>query len=309
MFTNGLYADAFNRNIHLLGGDPETFAVLEDGMCAPPGLLEHYHKTLIRTGTELAGEPERHVIFANTKSYKLISDGAAFEYTLKNPSKNPVKLRNNYLTAKAAMQQVIEGAGAQMYNKPTVNFNLEYYLKKYNIPEQDDFFWSLVHFGCDPQYNIYSSEYDKMVDAKAYPYRHAGGHIHISSNVVNLKEAAPVFIRLLDITVGQVAIGFSPNPTEENLRQGFYGKPGNMRFQNYLDGSGGVEYRTPSLTVWDDEQCFAMAVTGVGAAFYFLEQPTLAAEVIETYLETAKDNIVNFKPEAARQIIKELELC
>lgn len=233
----------------LVGGDPEVFATDEKGYCIPPYIFEKI-LGLRRVGTENPDDPDKHPFFIQNEDFVVMADGAAFELTFK-PSPTTEILRENYLRARNAAEELISSFGLVFSPVPSVKFSLGYLAEKYGIDPDSEEIWMATHFGCDPQWNIYSTGYDQMVDAKTYPWRHGGGHVHFSAEGRNLHEDGDKFVKWCDILLGTKSIAITRKLKLEKARQQFYGKPGNCRWQIYPGETRGIEYRTPSNTLWE----------------------------------------------------------
>ncbi len=101
------------------------------------------------------------------------------------------------------------------------------------------------HFGCTTSYNVYDND-NKMsiADSSKYPFRPAGGHIHLGGNqyadykklYTNLKTLIP----MLDILVGNTCVLIDRHEGNKERRK-CYGRAGEFRTPSH-----GVEYRTLS---------------------------------------------------------------
>ena len=116
-------------------------------------------------------------------------------------------------------------------------------------------------FGCAPS----SSAYDKkseiaIKDASKYPYRAAGGHIHIGPNqyqeVSNAIKTPERLARMYDIIVGNTCVLIDRDPGNIERRK-VYGKAGEFRTPKH-----GIEYRTPS-NFWLRDYVLMSFVTGL----------------------------------------------
>jgi hypothetical protein len=91
-------------------------------------------------------------------------------------------------------------------------------------------------FGCDPDFNAWTLEENPPPKSDDPFLRTAGGHIHIGSPDMTLRDKIEL-VRCLDIFVGLPLALQEPGSRRNEL----YGKPGAMREKPY-----GVEWRTPS---------------------------------------------------------------
>lgn len=91
-------------------------------------------------------------------------------------------------------------------------------------------------FGCSPDLNCWTEEFNPAPVAQITNLRTAGGHLHIGYDVPN--EAVSQQIgRALDLFISVPSVLMS----DETPRRKLYGQMGSIRFKEY-----GVEYRTPS---------------------------------------------------------------
>lgn len=101
------------------------------------------------------------------------------------------------------------------------------------------------HFGCTPSYNVYDND-NKMsiADSSKYPYRPAGGHIHLggkqNSGYAKLYADLKTLIPMLDIIVGNTCVLIDRHEGNKERRM-CYGRAGEFRTPKH-----GVEYRTLS---------------------------------------------------------------
>ncbi len=91
-------------------------------------------------------------------------------------------------------------------------------------------------FGCDPDFNVWTTKMNPRPHSEDETLRSAGGHIHIGASGMSNTEKI-LLGRMLDITVG-VPLTLAD---KDKRRRELYGKEGSIRFKPY-----GIEYRTPS---------------------------------------------------------------
>lgn len=103
--------------------------------------------------------------------------------------------------------------------------------------ESDDEF---VALGCNPSENVYGGPPLIVDDARNFPYRVAGGHVHFEIPSVTIKEKLPYIIRAMDFFLALPCVGMFAD-VDDPLRREFYGKAGEHRIPKY-----GLEYRTLS---------------------------------------------------------------
>lgn len=228
-------------NKYFLGSDPEFFTVDENNNAISPAVLVHQGRI-----NPLGGEPV-HFILDDQKDFRLISDGVAWEVTNKKPFDldKPLEMLNNVRNSIERLGEIADKLGLRIFTKPTVEINLPFYKKL--LAEDFELIYTGFVSGCDEDKDAINTDYVcKKVDLDTYPYRHGGGHIHISTDNTFLHDLAIPVIRMLAITVGNFTIVNSSEPELEKLRCNSYGNPGRFRFQKYPNNFFGVEYRSPS---------------------------------------------------------------
>lgn len=96
-----------------------------------------------------------------------------------------------------------------------------------------------VQFRCTPSFNVYQDLGNEKPDAREYPWRFAGGHLH-----AGLKRSSDVVIeevvRALDAVVGVAGVSLAAN-MDTPLRRTMYGRAGEFRLPDH-----GIEYRVLS---------------------------------------------------------------
>jgi hypothetical protein len=93
-----------------------------------------------------------------------------------------------------------------------------------------------VTFGCLPSLNAYNKKGIKIENARAIPFRFAGGHIHLGATYKDIIET----VKMLDAVVGIFAVGAFAN-IDTPIRRKFYGLAGEYRRPVH-----GLEWRTLS---------------------------------------------------------------
>jgi len=281
------------------GADPEFFAAYEDAgnmYIMPPVVFRTDHG--VETTIEDTDIDQRHPVFKFYDEAKVHEDGAAFEMSVR-PSKDWKELWNLINDTKKRFADDVLGkfdiCDPCLYSIPTMNWQVERWL---NRGKEFD---TATRFGCDPDYDAFDMEKAcKDIDARLWPYRYAGGHIHVSG-IPGIMERPLDAVKSMVITAGLAAMAYSDNPDLDRARTGLYGMPGKFRPQNYPDGTHGVEYRTVS-TRWTSsmelaEKVFTWATIGMTAMF----QGNLLEKLEGLVLEDAKRAIVQVdQPEALR---------
>ncbi len=130
-----------------------------------------------------------------------------------------------------------------------------------------------MQFGCDPDWNAYGDrdipQPRPPVDPAIYPYRHAGGHIHVGDVYYKKKSSTSYFtdetydkvelIKLLDLLVGVPSVLIDRDPGNI-MRRRIYGRAGSYRIQSH-----GVEYRSLS-NFWLTSPALYSLVSGLSRA-------------------------------------------
>ena len=101
------------------------------------------------------------------------------------------------------------------------------------------------YFGCTPSYNAYDNDNKMSIDdSSKYPFRPAGGHIHLGhgnrDDYINIFKNVKVLIPMLDIIVGNTCVLIDRHEGNKERRM-CYGRAGEFRTPKH-----GIEYRTLS---------------------------------------------------------------
>ena len=96
--------------------------------------------------------------------------------------------------------------------------------------------------GCDPSLNVYGTAPFIVENPRMFPYRAAGGHIHLGSPKIakTLHDMAEPIIKSMDVFAGVASVALFEGIEDPRRRQ-FYGRAGEFRKQPH-----GLEYRTLS---------------------------------------------------------------
>jgi hypothetical protein len=102
-----------------------------------------------------------------------------------------------------------------------------------------------VSLGCDPSENIYGTPSFSVDNPRAFPFRMAGGHIHLGTPTIAsfLHSHADQIIASMDAFLGVGAVALFDKVDDPRRRQ-YYGRAGEFRYQKH-----GLEYRSLS-NVW-----------------------------------------------------------
>lgn len=296
----------------LFGTDPEAEAVyLLQGR--PFALPPYWFREEL--GVSVSDDP-KHPIFLTGKDFKVLEDGANFEFSIR-PSHDPLELFQRVQeaakeTSEKILSQFPEVCLPELQFLPTINWDVERWSK---LPKNKlkKFDYS-TRFGCDPDEDVYNLEAKpREVDASLHPYRYCGGHIHISGSP-QIAENPHLAIKCMVITAGLAAVAFSDVPGLERDRTFLYGRPGKFRIQNYgvtnsfgKDYQIGVEYRTPSCRwagKWEiAEKVLKWAEIGIKN---LLETP-LGLEIHDEIFQDSIDAILGANQPVARDLLAYVE--
>lgn len=193
-------------------------------------------------------------------------------------------------------------AGYSLSTNPLVTIDLYEDLK--DAPED------CLQFGCDPSWNAYTLEEGRIdLDARSFPFRSAGGHMHFSTfetyanpyynnprygqqpkfvktpegeKVILSREDLPLLIKMFDQWIGLTHAYILPRK-ETFLRREFYGKAGEYRIQKYPSQANfptdavfrGVEYRVLGSDLYNSKAlaslCFGLG-RSIIQSFYELKK-------------------------------------
>lgn len=122
-----------------------------------------------------------------------------------------------------------------------------------------------VSLGCKPSLNIYGTSGLTVDNAREFPYRMVGGHIHLGSKPMAkfLHAHAEPIIQAMDAFVGVPSVALFAGMEDPRRRQ-YYGRAGEYREQPH-----GLEYRTLS-NAWMTHPMFAHLIFNMArGAFRF----------------------------------------
>ncbi len=296
-----------------LGTDPEMFAIDRDNNCVPPFILRKEYGLKV-----IGGKPDEKGFVAHPEffygplitfkamqipSYVIMEDGAAIEIPI-SPSNNSKDIYTRLALAKIEAHDILKQYGFSLYTKPVINFNSEAFSQ---WKDTEDFKFA-VRFGCDKDFDIYGGKFSQEIDASKVFQRFAGGHVHLSSIVRDLHRIYKPLTKLMDIAVGNYFIAHTPFPREEAMRQQYYGKPGRIRFPTYPNGEKGIEYRTPSISLWDSYESICNLFRAINWIIDTLDNVKKTLDTIEGYLDTSLENIITFNQTNAKSVLDELKV-
>lgn len=203
------------------GADPELFLSKDGEIIGAEKVIPKHGLQLVNEET---GEEEGDPI--------VIIDGVQAEL---NPTASSCRESFSY-SIKAcfeALHTSLQNTGAKAEFKQTIEVSKNE-LKSLAAENQV--------FGCSPSNNAYE-ESKITVEAKEYPYRSAGGHIHFGENYIQLVELYKTpedVIKILDIVLGNTCVLLDRDPGNIERRK-VYGRAGEFRTPKH-----GLEYRTLS---------------------------------------------------------------
>lgn len=232
MFKNKLVLQGFARPI--LGCDPEFFfsrngKIIGSEKVLPKGGVIYRHGISVLNANK-SGEN------------KVIMDGVQVELN-PLPSQCRESLAYNIVSC---LSNLSDRLRMQKYQDVKVDFSQ---LIKLDKDELDSLSGDSKRFGCMPSKNIYGEKpVANNVDPMVYPFRCAGGHIHIGDNGTspNYLDISKVLkdeerlVRLFDVIVGNTCVLLDRDPGNVERRK-VYGRAGEYRTPKY-----GIEYRTLS---------------------------------------------------------------
>lgn len=223
-----------------IGADPEVFMKNSDGNCRSahgviPGTKEKPHPV---------------------PGGAIQVDGMALEFNI-----DPANSEEEFVSRVEKVMDHLEDSLPENFSiiiRPTVQFGIDYFKAQ---PEK------AKELGCEPDYNAYTGEMNKINDNVPATLRTAAGHVHIGID----KKLTPLEERKLAILC-DVFIGLFMNSIGDGgcIRKRLYGKAGAYRPKPY-----GIEYRTPSnrwlSTKEHMRNVYSGAVMAAEALPYFTE--------------------------------------
>ena len=266
------------------GTDPEFFATYKKNgkeYLYPPVAFElEQEVTPIRI---IKGENFDHPVYVeidlnDKEQIVLMADGAAFEITVPPVNKNePDKLFKYVMEGYKLGEEFFETFGFSSSFKPTIDFDLS----KFGPANKEDNYWQACIFGCDPDFSAYDDKFKSSTfEVVDYPFRHAGGHLHVGVKEKELFQMILDFpkpiIQMMDLLVGNFSLVNSPYLEEEKKRMIYYGEAGKYRPTEY-----GFEYRSPSVSWTTKEEFYPTIFELSEIALKLFENPNLGKKALE----------------------------
>lgn len=292
----------------LKGTDPEIFCVYErDGTkyALPPVFFRQYR------GVEFI-ENGNHPIFIKRNGWKLHEDGAAFEMAIP-PSFNARDLFDSIQeSVEAGNKEILanfpDDCEPNLQFLPTIGWDIERW------KAEGKAFYYATRFGCDPDNNAFDfNRLSPEIDAKNWPFRYSGGHIHLSGSPW-IREEPILAVKCQAITSGCAAIAHSDRPDLDQRRTETYGKPGKYRVQNYgketpfgQDYQIGIEYRTPSSRWASSWEIAEPVLWWAEIGITHLLETDLGAILVEKYAHDACTAILEADQKLAGEILASVQ--
>lgn len=210
------------------GWDPEMFVTDEKNTLLPAFsfLPSKQNPVVYSNGYKIRNliHPERPNLLyydgfqAEFTTYPIHCHGYGVDYLRSGLRGILMEARNKVPKAKLSLKSVFKISPAMM------------------MASDDEF----VALGCKPSENVYGVEPLVVEDARMFPYRVAGGHIHFAISEPIKTTHLSNIIKALDLFLALPAVGMFAD-VDDPLRREFYGKAGEHRIPSY-----GFEYRTMS---------------------------------------------------------------
>ena len=182
--------------------------------------------------------PEGGLVLQGRSKASIVRDGVQAEL---NPVQNTCRQRcaNEIASNFRTIAELVKT------KKVTINWNP---IVRVTKSEMDSLSPKSKIFGCMPSKNAYEEKVEQP-DAATYPFRSAGGHIHIGyvyptgqdqARDILTKENSNDVVKILDIIVGNTCVLIDRHPGNIERRKA-YGRAG-----EYRKPSHGIEYRVLS---------------------------------------------------------------
>jgi hypothetical protein len=198
------------------GSDPEFMLTSQNELKSAIGILPKKERAIVKQNN--------HYYFDNVLAEIAIKPANTKDESIENIRKS--------------LQGLSDAIGK---NKFTIKASANYPKKELNCMDAKV-------AGCSPEWNVYTLECDYPPDEDVElldgyfqfktPFRSAGGHIHIGSNMLQDPSNAFSVVRMMDLFLGIPSIFIDTDPTSKARRR-IYGHAGSHRTPEY-----GIEYRT-----------------------------------------------------------------
>lgn len=150
-------------------------------------------------------------------------------------------------------------------------------------------------FGCDPDFNVYTKDFNDSPNAKSN-LRCCGGHIHIGYENPD-EETTEHIVYALDIMLGLDSVLID----NDKLRKQMYGKAGSFRFKPY-----GLEYRTLSNFWLSDDMLIEWVYNRVKSAINLVNSGEIN-NILNKYESSIRNVIDSGDVEKSVQLYSEIK--
>jgi len=164
-------------------------------------------------------------------TYSPYWDGFQAEYT--TPAQSCLMVLHDYI--RQGLNAVLQAARAK-YPKAQLTIENTVQIPESMLTEADD---KYVQFGCSPSLNAYDDSPAIPGDARTFPWRFAGGHMHTGVGRIG-KGTARAIVKACDGIVGVASVGMFAG-IDTPVRRATYGRAGEYRLPKH-----GLEYRVLS---------------------------------------------------------------
>ena len=148
-------------------------------------------------------------------------------------------------------------AGYRLVSTPTVTID---------PTTLDDAPSDVSRFGCESAHNAYTGLDEVPRISADHRRRYAGGHLHLGVprsaqdfGWMHDPEMRRLYIRMVDRRVGVPLAYITATPAQFDRRR-YYGRAGEMRYQEYNSRYHGVEWRVPGADIWNNNALVSFAL-------------------------------------------------
>lgn len=195
-----------------LGSDPELFLEDENG------------KVISAIGKIGGTKDKPRPLKELGKGYFVQEDNVLLEYNTP-AAKNIDRWQDHHWQIRHYLEKMVDKLGLNLSKKASHSMD----------PDQMNHPNAFV-FGCDPDFDVWTVQWNKKPKADDPLLRSAGGHVHVAYSDPTPAQSIKLG-RILDYYLGAPLAKADPDKKRREL----YGKAGAIRFKPY-----GLEYRTPS---------------------------------------------------------------
>lgn len=246
-----------DRSPVTLGADPEMFLTNTNGK-------------FISSVGKFGGTKAKPRPLGKIKGMAVQEDNVAVEFNIP-PSKTKKSFVSNLRTAINLIAEEARALNLQLAIVPAAEFDDD----ELSHP-------AARHFGCDPDWNVWSLAENPAPRSPNKQLRSAGGHVHIAHTKDRIGLG-----RACDLFLGCPSIMFDP----DQKRRLLYGKAGAIRQKEY-----GIEYRTLSNFWIKSPELMEMVFSQIVQAIKFVDDtrsiPKEDAVKIITCINTADQKLL-----------------